>query len=518
MSFSIKNKVLKAGEVSYEGFSQVYVETDVIVPDIKPDIIKILQTDMRPVVTNYRCQNNKLLIDGEIYCGVIYLADSAVIKSINTVQSFNHAVNIDSYSDDMTVFIQCEMESAEHKLINSRKFSLKALVGLDISAERMLSFDVPIDIEDEENCCYALKNPFKTYSKIKVGENSFSVKESLEVPNGKPSIAEVLNVNVAVRDAECKSTGGKLMLQGKCSVYTLYCSDEPGNTIEYMEHEFNFSEIIELFDDNSEYSKFNLDFFVFGIDSVVLENSDGDNRILLVEPNIKAVVKCDYCLESEFITDIYSTKKEIELEKKKITLSELIEENQTQISIKDTLMQNGNLEIVKVYNVSAKPHLSGARYENSSVFIDGVLDIDLMCITGDVSNPICNLYKEIPFSHTMAVSLYDDDIICDVDLSVDHVSYNMNLGGEVDLRAVLAANVKMIKKQPFEYIVNITENEIQSSDSDNGYYIRVYFVSKGDTFWEIAKKYRVTVDDIMRINGFETNHELKMGQKIVIPF
>lgn len=517
MSFSIKSRDLKAKELSYEGFSQVYVETDIIVPDVKPDILKILHTDMRPVVTNYRCQNSKLLIDGEIYCCVVYLAEDSAVKSINTVQSFNHAVNIDSAQESMTVFIQCQMESTEHKLINSRKFSLKALVGLDISAERMLDFDVPTDIEDDENSCFALKKPFKTYSRLKVGESRFSFKESLEVPSGKPDIAELISVNAAAQKTDCRVTGNKLMLQGKCMVHSLYCSGEHGS-IEYMEHEFSFSEVVELSCDCSENSNFTVELTVAEIGSVVLENSDGDSRVLLVEPNVRAVVKCDYSLESDFITDIYSTKKEIGIERKKVILSELAEEGKVQISIKDTVTRDGNFEISRVYSVSSRPHLSSARCEGSSVFIEGVLDVALMCITNDVSNPICSLFKEIPFSHIMEVSSYPDDVICDVDLFADHVSYNMNMGSEVDLRAVISADVKIIRKQPFEYIVDVKESELQESESNNGYYIRVYFVSDGDTFWNIAKRYRVTVDDIMRINGLESNQELKAGQKIVIPF
>lgn len=517
MSFSVKSKALKARELSYEGFSQVYVETDIIVPDVKPDILKILHTDMRPVVTSCRRQNSKLLVDGEIYCCIVYLTEDSAVKSINTVQSFNHAVNIDSAQEDTSVFVQCQMESTEHKLINSRKFSLKALVGLDISAERMLNFDVPTDIEDDENSCFALKNPFKTYSRLKVGENRFSFKESLEVPSGKPDIAELISVNVSAQETDCRVTGSKLMLQGKCMVHSLYCTGDSFG-IEHMEHEFTFSEVIELSCDCSENSNFTVELTVAEIGSVVLENSDGDSRVLLVEPNVVAVVKCDYSLESDFITDIYSTKKEIGIERKKVILSELAEEGKVQISIKDTLTQTENFEISKVYNVSARPHLSGARYESSRVLIEGVLDAEIMCITNDSSNPVCSIFKEIPFSHVMEAGLYPDDVVCDVDLFTDHISYNMNLGSEVDLRAVVTANVKIIRKQPFEYIVDIKEGELQEADCSNGYYIRVYFVSNGDTFWNIAKRYRVTVDDIMRINGLECNQELKPGQKIVIPF
>jgi len=42
-----------------------------------------------------------------------------------------------------------------------------------------------------------------------------------------------------------------------------------------------------------------------------------------------------------------------------------------------------------------------------------------------------------------------------------------------------------------------------------------YIVKKGDTLWNIAKKYHTTVDTIMDINELE-NDQVKEGDKLII--
>jgi LysM repeat protein len=46
---------------------------------------------------------------------------------------------------------------------------------------------------------------------------------------------------------------------------------------------------------------------------------------------------------------------------------------------------------------------------------------------------------------------------------------------------------------------------------------KTYIVAKGDTPVSIARKFKITSDQLLAANKIEDAHKLKIGQKLVIP-
>ena len=45
----------------------------------------------------------------------------------------------------------------------------------------------------------------------------------------------------------------------------------------------------------------------------------------------------------------------------------------------------------------------------------------------------------------------------------------------------------------------------------------IYFVKPGDTLWKIAKKFRTSVEEIVKVNNIEDENYLEIGKKLYIP-
>ena len=69
---------------------EIEVEGDVIVNDIKPDVLNIISTNGIPCVYKKEVMDGKIRIDGSINTYIIYLADdeSNTVRSLNTVLDF----------------------------------------------------------------------------------------------------------------------------------------------------------------------------------------------------------------------------------------------------------------------------------------------------------------------------------------------------------------------------------------------------------------------------------------------
>ncbi len=56
--------------------------------------------------------------------------------------------------------------------------------------------------------------------------------------------------------------------------------------------------------------------------------------------------------------------------------------------------------------------------------------------------------------------------------------------------------------------------ETKSAKSDSS---KTYVVAKGDNPVSIAKKLKISYDDLMAVNHIDDPHKLKIGQKLIIP-
>ena len=70
-----KRETASASVRVLEKSSKCYVESSVIVPDKKPDILKVLQVDASSAVTGSTLQKGKLFVQGRVDVTVLYLPD-----------------------------------------------------------------------------------------------------------------------------------------------------------------------------------------------------------------------------------------------------------------------------------------------------------------------------------------------------------------------------------------------------------------------------------------------------------
>ena len=86
--------------------------------------------------------------------------------------------------------------------------------------------------------------------------------------------------------------------------------------------------------------------------------------------------------------------------------------------------------------------------------------------------------------------------------------------GSIDVKVDILFNVTLIKNAMINVIDDINESENRDIESHS---LVIYYVKNGDTLWNIAKRFRSTVDEIARINGIENVDRLNVGEQLFIP-
>ena len=63
----------------------------------------------------------------------------------------------------------------------------------------------------------------------------------------------------------------------------------------------------------------------------------------------------------------------------------------------------------------------------------------------------------------------------------------------------------------------ITDLNVEENREIDNYSIIIYFVKPGDTLWKNKKKFRSTVENIVKINEIEDENKIYVGQQLFIP-
>ena len=86
--------------------------------------------------------------------------------------------------------------------------------------------------------------------------------------------------------------------------------------------------------------------------------------------------------------------------------------------------------------------------------------------------------------------------------------------GEIEVKLDINFNVTVTNTVGINIIDDITEEE---NRRENTCSLVIYYAKEGDTIWKIAKAFKSTVDEIVRINGIENENKLNIGQQLFIP-
>ncbi len=504
---------ISINETVYRDFSEVAVEGDIIVPDVKPDILKILQVDANSSISGKQLQNGYMTISGKVNLKILYIPDKAdeAVKSIVTAFDFSHRIENSKISDDMQVFTECDVAKVDFSLLNSRKLNVKTSVVVECSAMRNKNIEVVTDIENDTYTEVA-KTPFNVYNVLSDTEEEFVVKDSLEVPSGKMSIKDVLKVDCRISDKELKAVTGKIVGKGIVNVCVLYVG-ESGN-IEFMELDIPFTEVFGA-PEVTENSKCEIYYSIADVYYEVCEDSDGDNRVVNLEILVSAQVRAGDNLTMEIVNDFYCPGFETRLKRESNTLSSVVYQTGTQNTLREIIAVDASLpQITGVYNVITKAYMTKTAVANGKISAEGVVDCYILYLADNVDNPVFSYKKEIPFSYVIDAPNCTAGMNCEINADVEHSSYSLNMANEVELRCILALDVKVFDEKMIELISDAEVTEL-SSEQKMG--IVIYFVQKGDSLWKIAKRYCVAVEDIVKMNNIDPEAQLMVGQQLIIP-
>ncbi len=497
-----------------ESENEVNYEWDIIVPDSKPDIQKIIKADAVCSVTDKEIMQDRAMVTGNVFLSVMYLPanETGMIRSIESNQSFNSVLELEGLRQNMRLNCWPEVVSCEASAINSRKMKIKTRIRLNAAAntDDEIMYINGVEGEDIE----FLKKDISACRKVSDSENRMGINESFELPLGKPSAEEIIKTFVKITDRDIRAMNEKILVKGEVSAIVIYSGANEGEGIQFLEYTIPFTEV---FDEPgiTEGASYDADFKVENLSCFVMPDQEGENRIINISADIAMYGKGYENITFEAVVDAYGKECEIDIEKSDYEFDEIINCCENRTMIKETVDFGKIDEINKVINIIGEEYVKSVTLNKNSVTVEGGINIDLLYNSHESELPVSFVTKEIPFCVTLDCAGADENTICEVKTDIISLAYNIINAGQMELRITMDIKIRLKRPVEDKVLSNITvvsENACRQRDG-----IVIYFCDNNEKVWDIAKKYRTTVDEIMDANELSSEEDVRRGTKLLIP-
>ena len=180
------------------------VEADIIVNDIKPDVLNIISTSGVISIYKKEVMDGKIRIDGGINTYIIYLADDekSSTRSLNNCLDFTQIIDIENCKEGMISEENIIIKNFETKIINGRKINVKANLEIGTNVYSNENVEIVTGINDINNMEILNRNQ-KVISLLGNGSNKIYAKDTVAIDIAD-DVAEIMKVNVNIIQEETK--------------------------------------------------------------------------------------------------------------------------------------------------------------------------------------------------------------------------------------------------------------------------------------------------------------------------
>jgi len=477
-----------------------------------PDIEKIISTEGKIKINSVSVHKNNVTVNGDLIHNIIYRSndENISVASMSGKINFTEEIPMDGATENMEAQVNSYIDYIDSELLTEKNFLIKAVANIDVDLVHKRPVDFISSLESDGSFQAKTKNIVYTDVVFHTSED-ITVSDSIEINKSTDKIKSILKSDCDAYISNIDIMNDRMLVEGICKVGFLYTEDNNLSTTGYVSEEFPFTHYIELKNSNAEMLRdinVNFDNLSFAID----KNYDEEDKIVSFTANFNIDAKLYDTIEKNIILDGYSTDSEIEINSSKINLISThgIKEEVTKFENNFDVMTG---TIKDIYAIDVSPKVSEKKVYDNKYVVDGFLDVNLLYLNGDV-NKIDRAYISMPYTAT--ANLSDDEKDCDIvsDVKISKCSAYRKGNNSVVVNCDIKLGIKIKKGDEISIISNISE--IGPIDYSKMPSLIFRVVQQGETMWDIAKNYNVSINYLKELNDLSEDIALTPGDKIII--
>lgn len=496
---------------------QVIKERDIIVPDGKPDMQNVVQLDSTVVMDQIDVSQDKVMYRGKINVNILYTAPNnpSCIYTMKSSIPIDDFMIMEGVNKEQRIDFKYDIEYTSYNILNERKVNVKAIMQNEVyatsSSEALFLTSVQTDAPIQTR-----QQTVEIVSLATEKEDKVIVKEDLTVAQNKPSIGEIIKTSVQIQEEQIKRTESEIKYNGIIEVTTMYKANNDETDIQIINHRVPFEGTIENLKDEEEVY-WDCRLSVEPDYMQVTPDYDGEDRVIESEFVVTAKYAKYNRSEETLISDIYCPGKKVDASERIVEYMTLFNRSELSIPKKDAIsIEEIPAENLEVFSVNIKPTVEEKVISDDKLTIRGMLELRATCLVNNEVNSVETVVNVVPFSQEIEIRNISDKSLVIPNVMVKDTKLYAQTKKELVLEYLLDCTAEVYTREAVKTLDEVTLEDMTSEELDKYPSMTIYQVRKGDSLWELAKRFNTTVKEIQDINDIEISENLKEGQKIII--
>lgn len=498
--------------------TQVTLENDLNIPDTKPDAASVVLNKGSVVIEDTASSDNHVRVKGRMqYDVLVQSVEGGLYKATGSIP-FDEQVYAEGVTPGDSADVSWGLEDITIDLINSRKLSVHAVMGLQITVDCLWDEEMVTGISagengEEEFECNRKK---KEVAEIAIRKKDiFRMKEEVELPQNYPNIMEIVWDQVELANVEFKLVEEKITVQGSVQIFVLYESEGEEGKIRTYETAIPFGGTVDC-SGAKEKMLADIQYDIGHKEVEVRTDFDGEERVLGLELVLNLDMRMYEEETVEYVADAYGINKEVEIERsdsyyKKILLNQNIK-NKVTGQLEAPKISDGILQIL---HNSGKVQIDEQRMDEKGITVEGAVQIQILFSTGEAAKPYERASGFLPFSYVIELPEHSGQCSYDLRANLSNLMATVSGNGTIEAKAIVGFDIMV-----FETIQEPKITDIKTWEPDQEKRSRLpgiigYMVQEGDDLWDIGKRYYVPVSQILEFNNISGSN-VRAGDKLLI--
>lgn len=503
MSIEIIKENFSIEEIVGSGETQNLLETEIYLNIPAEEVEKIIWVEGKVIIGNTMIIKDKILVSGSVRYHLLSKDKEEGLHVLESSKEFNEEINIHGIKEDMEAKVQGKIEYIEYEL-EENKIAVKTLINLEGQVENLKSLEVIKEIGDSTTLETQKEslNYRESYGKDK---SAIDIEENFTIDSSKGEIEKVIKFFVDPQEIESTVIEDRIVLSGEALVTIVYLGD--GEIYSHKET-LPFNHFLEI-PGASEGAKSAVDLRVEEASYEILQDEEDRLRRVNVSIKLQAEGKVYRQNSKKLLIDAYSIKEEIYLEKEEISILEDIDT----VEYDEKISLEIPLNAIDVLDIKSEHFILDKVYEDGKIIVEGILDLNIYYIDR-IEGEIDRFKGEFPFKVETPFEGEEEKYILDISSKLDFLDYtikrdNIAIDTSIFFQIALRKEKRIFAIKDIEQTGEIIDKKAKPS-------IIIYIVQRGDLLWDIAKRYNTTTGEILSSNGFVSDYQLQVGDKIII--